>query len=141
MFCSTPLILAFIEGEVAVIRSNEALASMAGIADIDLNSMLSFLMISIFSLPLAMLVRLPMPHLLGPLLISSTFHILGLVEIPRISEFVIVAQSVIGISWSATCACAISATCGVHSGCHCQLSHCPINIWCCRLLCRFTDRY
>ena len=98
VFCSTPLILAFIEGEAAVIRSNEALASMAGIADIDLNSMLLFLMISIFSFPVAMLVRLPMPHLLGPLLISSAFHILGLVEIPRISEFVIVAQIVIGAS-------------------------------------------
>ena len=52
-----------------------------------------------------MLVRLPMPHLLGPLLISSTFHILGLVEIPRISEFVTVAQIVIGASVGARLAC------------------------------------
>ena len=96
VFCSTPLILAFIEGEAAVIRSNEALASMAGIADIDLNSMLSFLMISIFSLPVAMLVRLPMPHLVGPLILSSTLHILGIIDIPRISEFVILAQLTIG---------------------------------------------
>ena len=105
VFCSTPLILAFVEGDAAVIRSNDALARMAGIADIDLNSMLLFLMISIFSLPVAILVRLPMPHLLGPLLISSTFHILGLVEIPRISEFVIVAQIVIGASVGARLAC------------------------------------
>ena len=55
-------------------------------------------MISIFSLPVAILVRLPMPHLLGPLLMSSALHILGFVEIPRISEFVILAQIVIGAS-------------------------------------------
>ncbi len=75
-------------------------AGFAGflIGFIDLNSMLSFLLISICSLPVARLVRLPMPHLLGPLLISSACHILGLVEIPRISEFVIMAQIVIGAS-------------------------------------------
>ncbi len=98
VFCSTPLILAFVEGDAAVIRSNDALANMTGVADIDQSTMLSFLLISICSPPVARLARLPMPHLLGPLLISSACHILGLVEIPRISEFVIIAQIVIGAS-------------------------------------------
>ena len=117
VFCSTPLILAFVEGDAAVIRSNDALASMAGIADIDLNSMLLFLMISIFSLPVAILVRLPMPHLLGPLLTSSAFHFLGLVEIPRISEFVIFSTDCHWcVSWSATCLRSISCNLRCTSG-------------------------
>ena len=98
VFCSTPLILAFVEGEAAVIRSNDALASMPGITDINMISMLSFLVISIVGFPLAKLIRMPMPHLLGPLMMSSTLHIFGFVEIPRISEFVILAQVVIGAS-------------------------------------------
>ena len=37
-----------------------------------------------------------MPHLLGPMGLSSLFHIIGLVELPRIYEFVLLAQVVIG---------------------------------------------
>jgi len=43
-----------------------------------------------------MLIRLPMPHLLGPLFLSAVCHSTGWVDIPRIFEFVLLAQLSIG---------------------------------------------
>jgi membrane AbrB-like protein len=96
VFCSTPLILALVEGQAAVTASNMALQTMPSLVSLDIKTLLSFLAIAICGLPLARLLRIPMPHLIGPLMISSALHVLGFVEIPRISEFVILAQVAIG---------------------------------------------
>ena len=47
---------------------------------------------------LARLFRIPLPHLLGPIFLSSILHITGMVELNRISEVVIIAQLTIGAS-------------------------------------------
>ena len=98
VFCSTPLILAFIEGEAAVIRSNEALASMAGIADIDLNSML--LAFNDFDFQSSGGNACPIANAASSWPIADQLNpsYFGPCRIPRISEFVIVAQIVIGAS-------------------------------------------
>lgn len=98
VFCSTPLLLALIEGEASVIASNAALQAMPSLANIDLKTLLIFLAVPTISLPLARHLHLPMPHLIGPLLVSSSLHIAGLIEIPRINEFIILAQITIGSS-------------------------------------------
>ena len=96
VFCSTPLILALVEGQAAVAASNMALQSMPSILSLDLQTLVAFFAIAICGLPVARLLRIPMPHLIGPLLISSALHIMGWVDVPRISEFVILAQITIG---------------------------------------------
>ncbi len=45
---------------------------------------------------LARLIRMPVPYLTGPLFLSITLHLAGLVHIPRINEFVFLAQVTIG---------------------------------------------
>ncbi len=96
VFCSTPLILALVQGEAAVIASTIALEAMPSASSLDMDTLFVFASVSICSLPLAQLLRIPMPHLVGPILISSALHIAGLIEVPRISEFVILAQLTIG---------------------------------------------
>jgi len=58
--------------------------------------MLSFIGIAIGGYLLGRIIRLPMPHLLGPVLLSAGCHALGIVNIPRIFEFVMLAQLAIG---------------------------------------------
>ena len=98
VFCSTPLILAFVQGEAAVTASNTALQSMPGLFSLDISTLAVFVAISVGSLPLARVLRIPMPHLIGPLLVSSALHVAGVIEVPRISEFIILAQVTIGSS-------------------------------------------
>jgi membrane AbrB-like protein len=96
VFCSAPLILALMQGQDAVQASNAALLAMPSIFALPPATLFTFAAMSIIALPVARFIRLPMPHLVGPLILSSVLHILGLVEIPRISEFVILAQLTIG---------------------------------------------
>ena len=96
VFCSTPLILAIMQGQDAVDASNAALLAMPSIMTLPPQTVFLFVAISVIALPAARVLRLPMPHLVGPLILSSTLHILGTIEIPRISEFVILAQLTIG---------------------------------------------
>ena len=96
VFCSTPLILAIMQGQDAVDASNAALLAMPSIMTLPPQTVFLFVAISVIALPAAQVLRLPMPHLVGPLILSSTLHILGTIEIPRISEFVILAQLTIG---------------------------------------------
>ncbi|MGB1866867.1 MAG: AbrB family transcriptional regulator, partial [Candidatus Puniceispirillaceae bacterium] len=96
VFCSTPLILAIMQGQDALDASNAALMAMPSIMALTPQTLLLFVAISVIALPAARVLRLPMPHLVGPLLISSSLHILGIIDIPRISEFVILAQLTIG---------------------------------------------
>ncbi len=96
VFCSTPLILALVSGSQAVVDSNVALKGMAGIADLQAQQIVVFIAIAVGGFIVARIIRLPIPHLLGPLFLSSALHIGGFVEIPPMKEFVLLAQLTIG---------------------------------------------
>ena len=96
VFCFVPIMLAFVQGVEAVRSSNVNLAAMPSILDAEIRTLFYFAAISILSLPIAKYVRLPMPHLLGPLAVSSILHITGMIALPRINEFLILAQMTIG---------------------------------------------
>ena len=84
IFISTPLLLAAIEGQEAVQQSNQLLQTMPTLLDLNFLQFFLFISIAVGGLVLAMLIRLPMPHLLGPLFLSAVFHSTGWVDIPRI---------------------------------------------------------
>ncbi len=96
VFVSTPLLLAIVEGNAAVIQSNERLTTMPGLGDLPAREWLLFAGLALAGFGVAKLIRLPMPHLLGPMGISILAHMSGLLELPRIGEFVILAQLTIG---------------------------------------------
>lgn len=96
VFLSTPLLLAFIQGGDAVAASNRTLASMPSIFDLPLFDLGLFIFIAVLGLGLAFILRLPLPYLLGPMCLSILFHLMGWADLPRINEFVILAQLAIG---------------------------------------------
>ena len=96
VFCSTPLILALTQGQAAVDASNIILHQMPGLLSLPASDLLFFILTALAGYQLARLFRLPMPHLLGPLLLSLILHLSGILELPRISEFVILAQVSVG---------------------------------------------
>ena len=96
VFLSTPLLLAFIQGGNAVAASNRTLASMPSIFDLPLFDLGLFIFIAVLGLGLAFILRLPLPYLLGPMCLSILFHLMGWADLPRINEFVILAQLAIG---------------------------------------------
>lgn len=96
IFITTPLLLAAIQGQNAVEHSNELLKTMPGLFNLSLFQFSSFIALAVGGLLLARLIRLPMPHLLGPALFSSVCHAANVVDIPRIFEFVMLAQLAIG---------------------------------------------
>ena len=96
VFLSAPLLLAFIQGGDAVAASNRTLASMPSIFDLPLYVLGLFIFIAVLGLGLALILRLPLPYLLGPMCLSILFHLMGWADLPRINEFVILAQLAIG---------------------------------------------
>jgi membrane AbrB-like protein len=96
VFVSTPLLLAMLEGSAAVATSNERLLTMPGLFDLSSQQFFSFIGIAVAGYGLARILSLPMPHLLGPMGLSMAFHISGVVFIPRINEFIMLAQLAIG---------------------------------------------
>ena len=96
VFITTPLLLAAIEGQEAVAGSNQLLKSIPGVFDLNFEQGIFFVLMAVGGLMLAMLIRLPMPHLLGPVLLSAGCHATGLVDVPQIFEFLMLAQLVIG---------------------------------------------
>ena len=96
VFVSTPFLLAFLEGQQAVAQSNIALQALPSLFDLDTTQLAIFIALAIGGFIGAKLIRLPIPHLLGPLLLSSIVHGFGWIELPRINEFVILAQLSIG---------------------------------------------
>ena len=96
VFLTTPLLLALLEGQVAVSQSNIVLQSMPSLTDLGLLQIVKFLGIAVGGYFAAHVMRIPMPHLTGPIFLSAGLHIVGIVAIPRINEFVIIAQLVIG---------------------------------------------
>jgi membrane AbrB-like protein len=96
VFLTTPLLLALLEGKVAVSQSSIVLQSMPSLTDLGLLQIVKFLGIAVGGYFTAHVMRIPMPHLTGPIFLSAGLHIVGIVAIPRINEFVIIAQLVIG---------------------------------------------
>ena len=96
VFLSTPLLLAFIQGGDAVAASKRTLAIMPSIFDLPLYALGLFIFIAVLGLGLALILRLPLPYLLGPMCLSILFHLMGWADLPRINEFVILAQLAIG---------------------------------------------
>ena len=96
VFITTPLLLGAIQGQNAVDHSNELLKNMPRLFDLSVFQFSSFLALGIGGFFIARLIRLPMPHLLGPVLFSAACHAADVVNIPRIFEFVMLAQLAIG---------------------------------------------
>ncbi len=96
VFVSMPLLLAILEGDVAVEASNIALQEMPSIFDLDNQKIAVFFATAFGGFLLARWCRVPMPHLLGPMGLSSLLHMIGWVELPRVHEFVLLAQLAIG---------------------------------------------
>tara|TARA_B100000085_G_scaffold118152_1_gene107609 strand:+ start:2096 stop:3178 length:1083 start_codon:yes stop_codon:yes gene_type:complete len=96
VFCSTPLLLAVTQGHLAVAQSNFVLHQMPTFLSLPLWVLSMFLMTALAGYLIARLLHMPMPHLLGPLCLSIVLHVTGALDIPRISEFVILAQVAIG---------------------------------------------
>ena len=96
VFFSTPLLLAFMQGTEAVQQSNQQLADMPSLFTLPAKELIAFVGMGVIGYILARLIKLPMAHLLGPLLISTFAHASGLIVIPRVFEFVMLAQLAIG---------------------------------------------
>jgi len=91
VFCIAPIWLTFAQGHAAVVSSNQALTNLPGLTSVSLLNIAWFLSVAIIGYLLARAIRLPMPHLLGSLLLSIILHSVGLVD-----EFLILAQIAIG---------------------------------------------
>ena len=96
VFVSTPLFLGLFEGGEAVERSNVALREMPSIFALPASEIATFIALGVAGFLLARICRVPMPHLLGPVGMSTLFHLTGWAELPRVNEFVILAQLAIG---------------------------------------------
>jgi membrane AbrB-like protein len=96
VFCITPLLLTLVQGQAAVDASNRMLSDFPGIASLPPRTLLVFFVIAGVGYLLGRMVKLPMPHFLGPLVLSAVLHVSGILAIPRIQEFVLLAQVVIG---------------------------------------------
>ena len=96
IFCSAPILLALVADSGAVADSNAILQGMESVTDLQWQQIAVFLAIAISGNIAARIVRLPIPHLLGPLLLSSALHIAAVVEIPPLKEFLLLAQLTVG---------------------------------------------
>ncbi|MGC6517317.1 MAG: AbrB family transcriptional regulator [Candidatus Puniceispirillaceae bacterium] len=96
VFVSTPFLLAFLQGQEAVINSNIALQALPSLWALPASDLIIFLALALGGYGVAYMVRLPMAHLLGPMGASAILHYLGLIDLPRVNEFVILAQLAIG---------------------------------------------
>lgn len=96
IFCSVPLGLAMFLGDDAVRTSNRVLAELPGIAEMHWSTLLTFAAVAITGFAIARYLKTPIPFLLGPMLLSMGLHLADLIRIPRISEFVLLAQISVG---------------------------------------------
>lgn len=91
-----PLLLFLTEGQMGVEASYTATAQLPHLQNLSALDLLHFAAIAGGGFLFAKLIRLPIAHLLGPLIVSSVAHLFGWVEIPRVQEFIILAQVTIG---------------------------------------------
>jgi membrane AbrB-like protein len=64
--------------------------------DLSLFELALFLIIAGGGYLIALICRTPIPHLFGPLVLSLLLHVSGWVNLPRIDEFVLIAQVIVG---------------------------------------------
>ena len=96
VFITTPLLLRLIEGQDAVDQSNVALQTMPSIFDLPVMDIIIFILLGVVGMLIARRLRIPMPFLIGPVGLSTLFHLMGWADLPRVNEFVILAQLAIG---------------------------------------------
>ncbi len=96
VFCATPLLLALVQGQAAVEVSNRILGELPGLMTLSVPVIVVFVAVAIVGYLGGKLIRLPMAHLLGPLVLSAVLHVMGILDLPRIQEFVLLAQVTIG---------------------------------------------
>ena len=94
--CLVPLMLSMSEGSEGIAASYIATEQLPSIFTLPLMQVLQFIVIGATGYGLAIFLGIPIPHLLGPLLLSSICHLTGWVAIDRSSEFVLLAQITIG---------------------------------------------
>ena len=92
VFVSMPLLLAFVTGPEGVQNSYEVQAGLPSLFDQSWRVPLELILVGIAGFLIGRVLRIPMPHLLGPLLLSMILHLADIIHIPRLSEFVLVAQ-------------------------------------------------
>ena len=92
IFLSTPLILALTQGEGSVEASYEVQENLPRLRELSPLQLLTFLGLAAVSYGLALVIRMPMPHLLGPFFLTFIVTAFGWVEVIRLSEFVLLAQ-------------------------------------------------
>ena len=112
VFVSIPLILAWVTGPNGVQESYVVQASLPRLADQPWRVVAELAGVGLAGFLGGRALRIPMAHLLGPLILSSVLHLLDLVHIPRLSEFVLVAQLFIAGSIGARLARVPLATVG-----------------------------
>lgn len=96
IFTATPLLLAFLQGKTAVATSNLRLSQMPSLFDMPPSQIALFVGLALGGYAIAKILHLPLPYLLGPMGLSIISHSFGWADLPRIHEFVIIAQIVIG---------------------------------------------
>ena len=92
VFVSMPLLLAFVTGAQGVETSYEIQAGLPSLMDQNWTVVLELVGVGVLGFVGARTLKVPMPHLLGPLILSMILHVAGLIDIPRLGEFVLVAQ-------------------------------------------------
>lgn len=96
VFCATPLLLSLVQGQAAVEVSNRLLGELPGVMSLPVTVIGLFVVVAVAGYLGGRLIRLPMPHLLGPLVLSAVLHVAGILDLPRVQEFVLLAQVTIG---------------------------------------------
>lgn len=92
VFLSTPLLLGLIHGREAVRQSYVIQDNLPRFTELSATQLLTFFGLAAVSYGLARLIRLPLPHLLGPFLLTFALTAAGWVEVIRLNEFVLLAQ-------------------------------------------------
>jgi uncharacterized protein len=65
-------------------------------ADLSFAELILFLIVAGGGYLIALICRTPIPHLFGPLVVSLLLHVFGVINLPRIDEFVLIAQVIVG---------------------------------------------
>jgi hypothetical protein len=96
VFCSVPLVLALTLGEGAVHSSNVILSDLPSAFELPPMIIVQFVALALAGYSIARVIRTPVPFLVGPLFLSMGLHLFSVIEIPRMNEFVFLAQVTIG---------------------------------------------
>ena len=96
VFCATPVLLTLIGNDDTAASSPAVASTTQALFSTPLPDLLLFVAFALFGALAARALRLPFPYLLGPLALSLAAHLSGTTVIPRIEEFLILAQITVG---------------------------------------------